>query len=338
MLIKHSALNATLQKGIQAVYIFIGSDEYLLNESCQSLKQHFRRRGESNAQSLLLNVQADWYQLINEANSFGLFAELNLIEASFNKKTLEKGCQKILEDYLNAANEQSLILIRAPQMTYKSISTIAKLSNLVVVQVNDLKPNEQLQWIKNQLKIKNIMIEDDIATEILSYTQGNLLASAQAIDRLSLLASPGISFKREDIGTQLIDQRDFEVQTLVDNCLNGDADKALRILEQAKNGRGEHVLILWLLMQALRQLLTLSHSSTAHIPFSKRCSSLSIWPNREGLFQKALQRLNKQQISSLLQYCHQLDLDIKTSQANIWTNLSALALSICIGKELNRGL
>lgn len=338
MLIKHSALIHTLAKGLKPVYLIFGNDEYLLNEACHTIKEQFQKQTTITCQSLELNTQADWYELIDQANSFGLFAEHTLIEARFNKKTLDKTTQKILESYLNAANEQTLIIIRAPLMTYKSVSHLATLNHLLIVQINQLNNNEQLLWIKNQLKIKNILVDDDVPNEILHYTQGNLLASAQSIERLSLLAKPNTYFKRQDIGQQLIDQREYEVQELVESCLKGESEKVLRILEQAEHGKGEHVLILWLLMQTLRQLTALGHPASSHIPFSKRCASLNIWPSRENLYRNALLRIDTMQLNRLLQACHRIDLHIKTNQGNIKSDLSALALSICLGKDMLYGL
>jgi DNA polymerase-3 subunit delta len=164
------------------------------------------------------------------------------------------------------------------------------------------------------------------------YTQGNLLACAQTIEKLALISDKTNVLTAEDVKAQLIYQCEYQLYELADACLTANAEKALHLLRQANNNRTEPTLILWLLTQEVRQLIQLSHALKQQVAFSVACSQQKIWPQRANLYERTLTRLPLARLYELLKNSKQLDEQIKSNQSQqIWNGFEQLALTLCLG-------
>lgn len=93
MIIKYQALASWLQKKLHAIYILVGPDPYLLNDSILQIKKAWGARAESDNKVLQINSSSDWTLLLEEANSYSLLAEQVLIDARVDKKTIEQASE-----------------------------------------------------------------------------------------------------------------------------------------------------------------------------------------------------------------------------------------------------
>ncbi|WP_176518450.1 DNA polymerase III subunit delta, partial [Pseudomonas faucium] len=87
--------------------------------------------------------------------------------------------------------------------------------------------------------------------------EGNLLAAAQEIEKLKLLAE-GSQITVETVQAAVADSARFDVFGLVDAILNGEATHALRMLEGLRGEGVEPPVILWALARELRLLAGLA--------------------------------------------------------------------------------
>ena len=327
MLIKCQALLGHLQRKMQALYVLQGADHFLLNDAALSIKKAWRLSGETDEKVLYINGEADWHTLIEEANSYSLFYEQVMLDVRFEKKTIDAMAKKTLNTYLNNINPQCLIILQAPAVPLKQMQWLSNHEQVTLVQASPLSGPALQQWITQQLKIRSISCVQEAPALIFQYTQGNMLAAAQLIEKLALLTDQSTTLTIEDIKTQLIDQCEYQLYELADACLTGNPEKALHLLQQACNNRTEPTLILWLLTQEIRNLIQLSHLVQQKIPFSTACDQQKIWPQRAHLYQKKLAHLPLPKLYQLLQKSNQLDQQIKTSQnLQTWNGLEHLAL------------
>ena len=72
---------------------------------------------------------------------------------------------------------------------------------------------------------------------IYQYTQGNMLACAQVIDKIALSHPPNSQINIEQVQEQLSNQCEHSPFELIDACLLGQADKSIQILRQAANNK-----------------------------------------------------------------------------------------------------
>lgn len=330
MLIKYQALKTSLQKAIQTIYVLVGQDHYLLNDAAYQIKKAWRQLGESDDKVLHLANPADWTALIEESNSYSLFADHVLLDARYEKKSLDRGGQQALKQYLQHSNPRCLIILRAPNLSAKQLQWLNQCHGAVVVQIYSFNDSALQSWISQQLHHHHIRHEPQIPALIHQFTQGNMLACAQVLEKLKLLCDSNDVLTEQEVMEQLSDQCDYPLYELSDACLAANIGKALHLIRQSSRNRTEPTLILWLLTQEIRQLIQLTYETRRSGQVTTACNNLKIWPKRVGLYQKMLPRQSLSNLYQLLRLCKELDEHIKSNQnQQIWQKLEALVLALC---------
>lgn len=335
MQIKQQALTQQLQKKIAPLYLLIGQDNYLLDEALFTIKSAIRNSYDCDEKIISIQSSEDWSTVIEEANNYPLFSDKVMLNIYFDKKTLDAAGKKHLIKYLTSVNPRSFIIIKAPNLPAKQIQWLSAEEHVVVVLSYPLNSNAIKIWIINQLKVNSINYDPTIPDLIFQYTQGNMLACAQVIEKIALSNAPNSQISAQQALEHLSDQCEHSLFELIDACLMGQADKAIHILRQAANNKSEATLVLWMLTQEIRILLQLNHLAQQHIDLKTASNQLKIWPQRLSLYQMSLNRLDISVLRQLLHYCRAIDEQIKSSSnARSWSSFENLALSICLGRPI----
>ena len=252
------------------------------------------------------------------------------MDARFDKKTIDAAGKALLVEYLLDVNDRCLIILRAPQLALKSLQWFSDSPNAILVHIQSLAAPALQQWISTQFKTHELKALPEVPSLIHQFTQGNMLAAAQLIDKLTLIYSANDLITPEIIREHLSCQSHFELYELTEACLEGSVVKALHLLQQFHLERVEPTLILWVLTQEIRLLIQLETLKKQSGSIESACQQLKIWSSRVRLYVKASSRLSLQQLYTLLQQCAALDEIIKTTQSSqTWNNFNRIALSIC---------
>lgn len=331
MLIKHHALSLSLKHTLHPLYVLMGNCSYLLNESSLQIKKAWRKLGSTDETTLHLNNTSDWNQLIEEANCFSLFSDHRLIHAYLEKKSMEKSGRECLETYLNRSNAHCLIILSTSQVPLKQLQWLSSCNNAMLVQNTTLSASQLLRWITEQLRHNNLAFESDVPNLICQYTQGNMLATAQLIEKIVLTYNQTQVLTSEEIHTHLIDQSNYSLYELVDACLASQASKAIRLIRHALDEKQEPTLILWMLTHEIRRMIRLTELTQQTKSLISACNQENVWKNRIQLYQHALSYLTLPRLYQLIQYCAKLDQQIKSNQNyNTWQNLERLVLALSL--------
>jgi DNA polymerase-3 subunit delta len=165
---------------------------------------------------------------------------------------------------------------------------------------------------------------------IAARVEGNLLAAAQEVEKLKLLAD-GNQVDAETVQAAVADSARFDVFGLIDCALGGDAAHALRMLEGLRGEGVETPVILWALAREIRLLAGIAHQQSQGIPLDKAFSSARppVWDKRRPLVSKALHRHSSKRWGELLQQAQLIDAQIKgQAPGDPWSNLSMLTLQL----------
>lgn len=332
MLIKHQALAMQLKKRLAPVYILAGPDAWLLEDAARQIKNASKQFADYDEKKMHLQTADDWQFLLEEANTYALFAENTLLDASYDKKTLDAPAKTALASYLKAINSRCLILIRAPELTGKQLQGYTATEDAVIVLASPLDSGAMRQWIIKKLEDHHLSYDPQVPAMIQQHTEGNMLACAQVIEKIGLTATPGGSLTIDDLLLQLSNQSHYQLFDLTAACLQGDANKAITILRQARDTSLEATLVLWALSNEIRLLLQLRQKIHQKIAFNEACSQLNIWSSRCASYEKMLKRLAKTKLPELLSTCYSIDEQIKSGQKlKIWHNFEFIALTLCLG-------
>lgn len=330
MNIKYQAVAQTLRQKSHALYILTGQDHYLLNDAALSIKKAWRAKGDCDETTVQLNAPADWALLREEANSYSLFSEFVLLDARMDKKSIDAQGKKMLQQYVQDINPRCVIILRAPNVPNKQLQLLAGNEHTLLIQAYPFAQAELQRWIASQLTNRSIRHDTQIPALIHQYTQGNMLACAQVIEKLALVTNEGELVTTDMVLEQLSDQCDYQLYELAEACLTAQVEKAIHVLRQACQNKTEPTLILWLLSQEIRQLIGLAQLRAQSIPLAQACNQLKIWPQRARSYEQTLARVSHSKLHDLLRICQQLDMQIKSNQSGmIWHGLESLALALC---------
>nr|WP_238400444.1 DNA polymerase III subunit delta [Legionella bononiensis] len=334
MQIKHQLLIQQIQKRLDPIYVLVGQDNYLIEESLNIIKSSIKKVHDYEEKIISVQSTEDWNTILEEANSYSLFSDTIVLNILYDKKSIDAAGKKILTQYLNSINSRCFIIIRAPNVPTKQLAWLSNHNHVMVVVAYPLSSEAMKSWIQSRFKLNSLNSTPQIADLIYQYTQGNMLACAQVIEKIALSNPPGTQITTQLALEHLFDQCDYSLYELVDACLLGQADKAIQILRQAVNNKSEPTLILWMLTQEIRLLLQLSYLVRLGTNIKNACSELKIWPQRVNFYQLAIKRFDETHLQQLLYYCKNIDEQIKSSLNNqVWNSLEQLTLSLSLGKQ-----
>ncbi len=175
---------------LSAVYIVSGEELLLKQDAVNLIRKAAKQAGYNERVRLAPEAGFDWEQLYTQLYSTGLFAEKRVFELDFRDSPPNKTAGKILEEYARQPSSDNVVLIDIGKIDdkisrsawYKALEKIG-----AVITIWPL-PREQLpQWIINRAKKYKLQFNMDAANLLAEYIEGNLIAAAQAIEKIYLL-------------------------------------------------------------------------------------------------------------------------------------------------------
>ncbi|AZD24700.1 DNA polymerase III subunit delta [Pseudomonas chlororaphis] len=326
-------LGKHLQGTLAPVYVISGDDPLLCQEAADAIRSAARQQGFDERQVFSADANFDWGTLLQAGASMSLFAEKRLLELRLpSGKPGDKGAAAFIE-YCSRPAEDTLLLINLPKLDGSAQKTkwgkaLIDGEQTQFIQIWPVDASQLPQWIRQRLSQAGLSASQDAVELIAARVEGNLLAAAQEIEKLKLMAEDG-QITVETVQAAVADSARFDVFGLVDAILNGEAAHALRMLEGLRGEGVEPPVILWALSRELRSLANMSLQYSQGTPLDKVFSQARppVWDKRKPLMSKALQRYSAPRWAQLLLDAQRIDAQIKGQAAGSpWSSLSRLSL------------
>ena len=336
-------LGKHLQGALAPVYVVCGDEALLCQEATDAIRSASRAQGFTEREVFHAEANFDWGMLYEAGASLSLFAEKRVIELRIaNGKPGDKGAAAILE-YLGRPPEDTLLLITLPKLDGSAQKTkwakaLIDGPNCQFLQIWPVDANGLPQWIRQRLAQGGMNASAEAIDLIAARVEGNLLAAAQEIEKLKLLAD-GQQIDAGTVQAAVADSARYDVFGLIDAILNGEAAHALRMLDGLRGEGQESLFIVVMLARELRQLANISYQYSQGIPLDKAFASARppVWDKRRPLVSKALQRHSPARWNALLMDAQQIDAQVKgQAPGDPWASLSRLVLTMA-GQRLKLG-
>ncbi|MDH4608199.1 DNA polymerase III subunit delta [Pseudomonas sp. BN102] len=333
MKLNPAQLGKHLQGQLAPVYVVSGDEPLLCQEACDAIRTSVRARDFSERQVFNAEANFDWGLLLEAGASLSLFAEKRLLEVRLpSGKPGDKGAAALLE-YLARPPEDTVLLLSLPKLdgsTQKTKWAKALIDgpDVQFVQVWPVEAHNLPQWIRQRLSQAGLAANQEAVDLIAARVEGNLLAAAQEIEKLKLLAEGG-QVDAATVQAAVADSARFDVFGLIDAALNGEPAHTLRTLEGLRGEGVEPPVVLWALARELRLLASLAQQYSQGVPLEKAFASARppVWDKRRPLVSRALQRHPASRWNQLLQDAQRIDAQIKGQAAgDPWNGLARLAL------------
>ena len=266
----------------------------------------------------------DWSALTEQSHNLSLFGDKKILELHVpngkvgvsGAKALQYYCQHLPTDVLLIINSGK---IDKAALKSKWLEAITQAG--VLIRIWPLTGTELVRWLQARLRAKNLPDDRPRAEYLASRVEGNMLAAAQEIEKMVLLALD----ENNASEAWLSSQSKYTVFDLVDTILLGQRPRVVRILSQLQRESLAPNLVLWGLAELIRAVI---FTSTQKRGQSKGVQNVFYYSKRNQLNSQA-GKFNRQQLYTLLSQCGQLDQIIKgRASGDVWQSFADVALKL----------
>lgn len=315
---------------LKPAYLLAGEEHLLVLEAADALRMRARELGYVERDVLEADQHFDWDDLARSAAGMSLFASRKLIDLRLPTGKPGKDGSAAIQEYCDRPPPDTVLLVTCNEWSKKHEGAWSMAMENVgaFVPVWPLKSDELPHWITQRMAPRGVSATPEAIEALIERTEGNLLAAAQEIDKLALLAG-GKKLDADMLEDLVADSTHYDVFKLADAALSGDAARALRIAAGLR-GEGEQVpgLLGWLLNQ-LQLMARLAAAPNAAQAFRNE----RIWPAREGLYRRALQRADRHHWEHCLAQAARVDrLSKGRGHGDAWVEFERLLAAMALPK------
>ncbi|MGE8226570.1 DNA polymerase III subunit delta [Stenotrophomonas pigmentata] len=274
------------------VYLIAGPELLRVIEAADAVRAKARADGIGEREVFDADGRDfDWGQLASSFNAPSLFSARRLVEVRLpNGKPGKEGAE-VISDFCARPAPDVVLLITAGEWSKAHQGKWAEAVNKVgVLSVAwAIKPHELGDWIERRLRSKGLRADPGAVQRLSERVEGNLLAAAQEIDKLALLAD-GQSLDVAKMESLVADAARYDVFRLSEAAFSGQAAAVLRMVAGLR-AEGEAVAALMPIL--IRELLITAGLARVQANggnLAAEMKSKGIWESRQAPFKRALQR------------------------------------------------
>jgi len=331
MKLKANQLNSHLQQGLAKIYLLAGDEPLQLQECADQIRVAAREQGFTEREVRSVDKSFSWDELTMLSSSMSLFGDRKLIELHLpTGKPGDQGA-RALREYVEQSSDDNCLMILCGKMDAASLRTKwaqALEQAGVLIQVWPLEGVQLQQWIGSRMQSLDMQPSADAVNLLVERVEGNLLAAAQEIDKLSLLHGGG-RIDVQAVAEAVADSTRYNIYHLVDIALSGKSEKFVKILNGLKAEGTEPVIVLWALNREIRSLSGMAAEVRKGTAIEAVFSRQRIWERRKPLINQALKRHGLGRWYGFIQHGARIDRIIKGMEGGkAWDELLQLGLSI----------
>ncbi|HWS77287.1 MAG TPA: DNA polymerase III subunit delta [Thermomonas sp.] len=276
---------------LRPAYLVAGPETLLVLEAADAVRAAARAQGiDEREVHDMEGRDADWDALDAAIHSPSLFASRRLVEVRLPTGKPGNQGSKLVCDFCADPPRDVVLLVVANdwsrQHPGKWSEAIGRVGHACIAW--QVRPHELNGWIERRLHSRGIRATPEAVLRLTQRIEGNLLAAAQEIDKLALLAkgseAASTTLDADTMDALVADSARFDVFRLVDAALNGQAPQVSRMLAGLR-AEGEAVpALMGMVVKELQTVATLARARN----FAAECKALRVWDSKQAVYKRAL--------------------------------------------------
>ena len=335
MRIYHNQLDNTLKQGFKPIWLIFGDEPWQKNDALNKVKTAATQQGFDEVIRFSVDDKFNWDELFQEYQSMSLFSSLRIIEVEFVNGKIGDAGAKAVTQLLSMLHQDIQLIFHGPKLdapTQKRKWFKALESNGCFLPLYDIEGKQLKQWLSNQARELQLVLQPDVIELMVELFEGNLPALSQELQKLSIL------FGQQQVGIEeaeglLIKQAKFNPFQLIDTLLIGDLKKCIAMIDQLQHDGSAFGQLLWFVHKEINQL----HGMLAALESGESMANIfkqhRVWDKKKPLYQHALSHMSLANAEQALGRLAQVDLLSKTSsEFNPFILLSDVLISLYHGQ------
>ena len=310
---------------ILSCYLFEGEEEYLKESALQQLRQKVLLPPFGDMNETVLN-DPDAETLITVSETLPMMADKRLVVIrdssllSASREGAKTGKKKDTD-----GDSVSAYIAKLPPTTClvfftrgkangvrKLYKEINKLGGLVSFE--QLSNDGLVKWIARELKAQGKQIAQHTAEQLI-FTAGRDLGTLKnELGKAAAHAGERDVVEREDIAAVVTPTVEYKVFDLADNVAEGNAPKAISLMNNLIREGEQRFMLLALLQRQYRQLLFASILTHKGVQSAAIAQQLSIPPFVAKKMQGMTKRFSIKQLKDCYDYCVDMEFLVKSGQ------------------------
>jgi DNA polymerase-3 subunit delta len=282
-------------------YLVAGSEPLLVLEAADAIRARARECGYGEREVFEADARDfDWNALDASFRAPSLFSAQRLLELRLPTGRPGKEGAEVIAGYCAAAQQAArdgggapeiVLLVTAGDWSRQHggrwSESIAAVGHVVLAQ--PVRPHELEGWLESRMRQRGVRAERAAVQRLAERVQGNLLAAAQEVDKLALLAGEGTLdvARMEEL---VADAARFDVFRLVDAALGGQAAQAARMLAGLR-AEGEAVpALMGMVVMELNRVAALARVQARGGNLAAEFKAQRVWDSKQAVYRRALSR------------------------------------------------
>ena len=284
----------------RAAYLVAGAEPLLVLEAADAIRARARECGYGEREVFDADGRDfDWNALDASFRAPSLFSAQRLIELRLPTGRPGKEGAEVIAGFCASAAQAAkgggapeiVLLVTAREWSRQHggrwSEAIAALGHVVLAQ--PVRAHELEGWLESRMRQRGVRAERAAVQRLAERVQGNLLAAAQEVDKLALLAGEG-TLDAARMEALVADAARFDVFRLVDAALAGQAAQATRMLAGLR-AEGEAVpALMGMVVMELNRVAALARVQARGGNLGAEFKAQRVWDSKQAVYRRALSR------------------------------------------------
>ena len=284
----------------RAAYLVSGAEPLLVLEAADAIRARARECGYGEREVFDADGRDfDWNALDASFRAPSLFSAQRLIELRLPTGRPGKEGAEVIAGFCASAAQAArsggapeiVLLVTAREWSRQHggrwSEAIASIGHVVLAQ--PVRPHELEGWLESRMRQRGVRAERAAVQRLAERVQGNLLAAAQEVDKLALLAGEG-TLDAARMEALVADAARFDVFRLVDAALAGHAAQATRMLAGLR-AEGEAVpALMGMVVMELNRVAALARVQARGGNLGAEFKAQRVWESKQAVYRRALSR------------------------------------------------
>lgn len=319
------------REALRPAYLIAGSEALRVLEAADAVRAQARASGCDEREVFDADARDfDWNMVAASFGNFGLFSSHRLVEIRLPTGKPGKDGAAVINGFCADPPDGVTLLVVAGDWSRshagKWSEAIAAAGHVAIAW--PVKPHELVDWVERRLRAKGVRADRDAVAQLAARVEGNLLAAAQEVDKLALLAE-GRVLDVDTMQSLVADAARFDVFRLTDAALNGQPAQVSRVLSGLR-AEGEVIpALLGMVVRELQIAEKLAQVQARGGNLNAEFKAQRIWESKQALYLRALKRHEAARWTRFLAAVGEVDRIAKgRASGDAWLALERLLVAV----------